>query len=272
MYRLAIVDSFRYHGSVVFGLEITGPAERFPLFVGCSLRDAERTIHDLPARWIQSPGLALWTVKEFGTSFRSGSMYDGWHGQVIFALYSDDSFTSRLADTGWVNWSAPWLIGASVAGLEMQDEALEAKYGKRRQVWSKQKSPDPQKLPFEIAPPRFPGRVDLPISGPRDFVRAVTAVLDELETKAPHRYREAVEYLPEARWDDTIEARALSGGAFRINVHDPHFINTFLHEVGHSVAGHGITRHDLSKEQKESEAFAYEDVVITELGRPLRRH
>ena len=137
MCNIEVIDQFRYHGSVVFGLEVAALREEWPLVVGCSLRTRHGDIVDQPARWLSSAGLALWEIKP-GAEFKVGShQEDGWTGQVIFALWPDDSFSHRLVDTGWIAWSAFWMIGTSTYGLDMQDQQILAKYGSRRDVWRK---------------------------------------------------------------------------------------------------------------------------------------
>jgi hypothetical protein len=98
---------------------------------------------DLPARWITSPGLALWKIKP-DERFKNPaephpiSALTPWYGKIIFALYADDTFENRLTDTGWFDWTARWLIGSSTAGLDMQDDGINRKYGHRRDVWKDQ--------------------------------------------------------------------------------------------------------------------------------------
>jgi hypothetical protein len=135
--KITVVDQFGYNASVVFGLEVEAPAEECPLVVGCSLRTTQGDIIDQPARWLSSAGLALWEIKAT-PEFKIGQhREDGWRGQVIFALWPDDRFSRRLADTGWLPCSAYWLVGASTAGLDMQDDNVRRKYDGRFGVWSK---------------------------------------------------------------------------------------------------------------------------------------
>lgn len=141
-YSITIVDTFHYHASVLFGLDIQG--SNFPLLVGCSLLTPQGEEVDLPAKWIESPGLALWQIKaddRFTNPQEPNPMnaFTPWYGKVIFALWRDDTFEERLADTRWVEWSAKWLVGSSTAGLDMQDEAIERKYANRLRVWLDQK-------------------------------------------------------------------------------------------------------------------------------------
>ena len=138
-HAITIENRFEYHMQVVFGLRVTASDDRWPKVVGCSLRTREGEIVDLPARWLSSGGLALWKVDvPPGPQFRIGdrsSPIDGWEGQVIFALYSDDTFADRLTDAGWQHWHAPWLIGGSTKSLNYQDERVQSKYGSQLDVW-----------------------------------------------------------------------------------------------------------------------------------------
>jgi hypothetical protein len=142
-YSIQIKDQFGYHAKVIFGLNIQAPASEFPLLVGCSLLNPTGQEVDIPARWLKSPGLAIWGVSPGGESrdvkFIANPNDMTMAGKIMFALWRDDTFTERLADTGWVNWKAYWLIGSSTAGLDMQDERIKQEYGNRLDVWSKQK-------------------------------------------------------------------------------------------------------------------------------------
>lgn len=132
-YALRIVEQFPFHASVSFGLSITGPSTAFPLVLGCSLRTHKGQVVDIAARYIDSAGMALWHV-DADQRFRINEMGrpdDGWSGSVIFALWRDRSFSERIADTGWYDWSAPWLIGASIVGIEANERSIQARYAGR---------------------------------------------------------------------------------------------------------------------------------------------
>lgn len=139
-YSIEIKNKFGYHASVVFGLDIQGPAREFPLLVGCSLLTPRGEAVDLRARWLKSPGLAIWEVKADVQFLENPGVFPitdrRWSGRIIFALWRNDSFTERLTDTGWVNWHAQSLIGSSTAGLDMQDDRIKREYGKRFDVWT----------------------------------------------------------------------------------------------------------------------------------------
>lgn len=134
-FSISISDTYHYHGSVVFGLTIQSDAP-FPLVVGCSLRTEGGKIIDIPANRITEGGLAIWGIEATADCARGGNPHYGcdWCGHVIFALYRDETFSERLTDTGWIPWTAPWLIGGSTAGLDIQDEEIESKYGYRKHV------------------------------------------------------------------------------------------------------------------------------------------
>jgi hypothetical protein len=143
MDEIRVIDQFHYHLQVVFGLDVHTDDDRWPKLVGCSLLSPAGNIHDLPARWLRSPGLALWDVRattelsEFRTdSGGVGGYMAEYGGQAIFALWSDDSFSNRLADTGWVAWQALWMIGGSITSLDRLDEVLHSRYKDRFDVWS----------------------------------------------------------------------------------------------------------------------------------------
>lgn len=152
-YSILIKNQFSYHASVVFGLDIQGPTREFPLLVGCSLLTPRGEEVDLPARWLKSPGLAIWSVKadaQFLENPRVTPDDRVWSGRIIFALWRDDTFTERLTDTGWVNWRAYSLIGSSTAGVNMQDDQIKSGYGNRLDVWSDRKSGWPTNDPLGI--------------------------------------------------------------------------------------------------------------------------
>jgi hypothetical protein len=136
-YTIAVIDQYRYHRQVVFGLRIEAPRRDFPLFVGATIKSRLGETIDLPARWLISPGLALWEVKVPNACRDDQQAFStaGWSGTIKFALWKDEKFTRRLADTDWLPWSAPYLIGASTTGLAMQDEAIKEKYINRFNVW-----------------------------------------------------------------------------------------------------------------------------------------
>ena len=134
-YSIRITDKWGYHASVVCGLNIAGPEKEFPLYVGCSLRTLKGEIVDIPARWLKSPGKAIWVIKA-DKRFKTGEFHDGdWEGYVMLALWRNETFKERLADTGWIHWCAPYLIGSSTAGLDMSDEFIKKEYAGRFDVW-----------------------------------------------------------------------------------------------------------------------------------------
>jgi hypothetical protein len=145
MYNIAIVDKYSYQNSICLGLKVIAPVKEFPLLVGCSLKTESGIVIDLPAKWIESAGLAFWQVKfnelENPSQFRINRIpfENDKRGFIIFALWRDDSFKQRLADTGWVTWDAPFLIGSSTKSMDMQDENIRNKYESRFSVLSDKK-------------------------------------------------------------------------------------------------------------------------------------
>ena len=116
MYLVEIEEQLHYHSQVVFGLRVAAPDETWPNVVGCSVRTRTGEIVDLPARWLSSGGRALWVLNApddigAGVAVDTGNPQEGWNGQIIFALWPDEQFAQRLADTGWQSWEAGWLIG-----------------------------------------------------------------------------------------------------------------------------------------------------------------
>ncbi|WP_448620070.1 hypothetical protein [Geodermatophilus sp. URMC 65] len=145
MDAIRIVDQFHYHTQVVFGLDVQSDNNQWPRVVGCSLLSQAGDIHDLPARWLRSAGLALWDIKmttalaEFCTDpGEPGGYMRAYGGRIMFALWPDNAFRTRLADTGWVPWEATSMVGASAAGFDAQDQYIESKYGGRLDAWAQQ--------------------------------------------------------------------------------------------------------------------------------------
>lgn len=128
--------------------------------------------------------------------------------------------------------------------------------------------------PTEVGTSRrpFPGRPQLPVDGPPSFLTAVRRVLRELQERAPHRYEEALRYLPQARYDperlrrESPGAAGRSDGLFSIdgsNYDSLRFV--FLHEVGHNVRGEFHDGRPV-RYSNEDEANDYAHMVIRELG------
>lgn len=136
-FRVQIADQFSSTDQVVFGLKVEGDRKKFPLVVGASLRRRDGEVVDLPPRKLSSAGYASWEVRPIPPGFQvSTAREDGKAGLIMFALWRDASFQERLADTGWVTWEAPWLVGASTAGVEMREREMNERYGARQHVWS----------------------------------------------------------------------------------------------------------------------------------------
>jgi hypothetical protein len=78
-------------------LAIDGPASGFPVTVGLSYRTHDGEIVDLPPQQMPHPGHAIFTVQQYRS--------DETIRDIIYALWRDTSFTTRLADTGWQHFS-----------------------------------------------------------------------------------------------------------------------------------------------------------------------
>lgn len=113
--RVADIGDFHWH--VVFGLEILGSGR---LYVGCSFR-VDGDVIDQPARWVNSPAKVLWKVAEN----ERPRVFNERKGEVIFALYSDETQKERLADTGWVRWQ---ILGAGVIDMAKTDAFMNRAY------------------------------------------------------------------------------------------------------------------------------------------------
>ena len=125
MYTGIKIEHFwQIQNKLIIGLNIQ-TIERFPIVVGCSLRPESKEIIDIPARYLISPGLSFWGEQTVDSRFKyplqSGFNGD-WAGQIIFALWEDETFNNRLADTGWVNWYSNNLFMSSTAYLDDRDE------------------------------------------------------------------------------------------------------------------------------------------------------
>ena len=93
---------------------------------------------DVPARLLNSPGLALWDVDApdaCAVRITGTAEISHWKERIIFALWPDFALRTRLTDTGWVDWRAPWLISHSLAGVKAQEDEIQSKYGHRRDIW-----------------------------------------------------------------------------------------------------------------------------------------
>lgn len=108
------------------------------MVVGCSIQFPDGIIMDVPARLLNSPGLALWDVDApdaCAVRITGTAEIAHWKGRIIFALWPDFAFRTRLTDTGWVDWRAPWLMGHSLAGVKAQEDEIQSTYGHRLDIW-----------------------------------------------------------------------------------------------------------------------------------------
>lgn len=130
------LDTYHYHGSVVLGFQVALDG-RSVVTIGCSIRTRQGRVLDRPPRKLNASGCILCAI-----TAPSDCLVDpsdpraGWEGDVMFALWEDDSFRARHGDTGWIPWSAPWLVGSSTAGLDLQEARIAAAYSKRVADWS----------------------------------------------------------------------------------------------------------------------------------------
>ncbi len=129
--KITIIEQFGFHQSTVVALSIE-TLNSFPLIVGCSVKSASGEITDIPARLLLHSGTVLWggvtAPDNCKMDQKDRSPY--WQGQIMFALWQDETFTTRLADTGWVDWRAPYLIGASMVSIDWATDSIIEKYGK----------------------------------------------------------------------------------------------------------------------------------------------
>jgi hypothetical protein len=144
VHSILIEDVYKFFTTLAFGFRVSGPD--FPLVIGCSLMNARGEIDDLPPQLINSDGLAIWQIKllddvkiqkyQIGEKDLSG--VTDYAGRIMFALWPDTTFTRRLSDTGWINWeTTSTVVGASTAGLDMQDAEIRSKYAGRLQALTK---------------------------------------------------------------------------------------------------------------------------------------
>lgn len=146
--RIKIENYWTKGKSMLIGLSVESD-EKFPIVVGCSLRSVEGEIVDIPARFLLSPGFALWGHERVDQRFtfpqraKSKSDMFYWSGSIIFALYKDHTFATRLADTGWVEceWYSVNAFGSSQEWPNFDDDeilhAKKTKYFERAmEVWA----------------------------------------------------------------------------------------------------------------------------------------
>lgn len=146
-WAVRIEHTYDYNGQPVFGLDVQGPA--FPRVVGCSLRTLAGRVVDLPLRRLLSAGRGLWPIRmsdrELWTSFETGEDALGVRqlaGDVIFAVWADQTLHERLADSGWARWNTARVPpDASLHFLEYVDGMIEEDYGARSDVWDLQMEP-----------------------------------------------------------------------------------------------------------------------------------
>jgi hypothetical protein len=91
-------------GRLDYDLTVSGP--HFPIILGCSFRIKGQVV-DVPHRVISDPGLyyveVLWP-EEAVLPARPGDGGVSSSGEILFALWANDAFTTRCCDTGWMEW------------------------------------------------------------------------------------------------------------------------------------------------------------------------
>jgi hypothetical protein len=103
-WSVCVVDFQVLDGDPSFVIEIRGP--RVPRVVGCSLRTPDGRINDLPGRRPRALGRLLWrqalpSERLFQNAQAAHRVYNG---EVTFSIWTDEGFTDRLANSGWVAW------------------------------------------------------------------------------------------------------------------------------------------------------------------------
>lgn len=102
---------------IYFGLKIMSP--QLPVVVGCSFQALTGKIIDIPIRYLKENGECLWIME-----YMKGENLDDFMvtehelgGFVRFSLWSDETFSERLADTDWKMWSIedPHLLGTELS-------------------------------------------------------------------------------------------------------------------------------------------------------------
>ncbi len=154
---IKIEHFWEIQSDLIVGLNIQSE-EKFPVVVGCSLKTNSGEIVDIPTRFLSSPGLSFWGTERVDSRFKYplNSGFEGdWKGQIIFALYTDATFSKRLADTGWINWYWNNMFMSSTAGLDDRDAKIDGiiknQYKDRTDgVWSSLN----EKKPIKIFKPR----------------------------------------------------------------------------------------------------------------------
>jgi hypothetical protein len=122
MASITLLDTYGFHRSTVFGFEIEGK----PMILGCTARTNAKKEIDFKAQKVNSGKLLVTLYAPAETRKDGAGIW--WEGEVLMALWPDTNFKERLTDTGWIRWRAEHLIGSSITGVTMQEEAIRAKY------------------------------------------------------------------------------------------------------------------------------------------------
>ncbi|HEY5536179.1 MAG TPA: hypothetical protein VIL99_14740 [Ignavibacteria bacterium] len=97
MYKIQIKKVLNFNSKLVgFLLDVGFEGET--AIIGCSRRD-EYGLSDYPIRELLFQGECFWLIEKYK------SLHDFYcsnqHGEIRFSIWSDDKFTTRLADTEW---------------------------------------------------------------------------------------------------------------------------------------------------------------------------
>ncbi len=128
------------------------------------------------------------------------------------------------------------------------------------------KKPPYDKLLWPLAPRIVEGRTELPIIGSDAFRARIEAILAELREYLPHRYREVLDFLPQAAHHPLMthpDGEADSGGWFR---NDGSSSLSFLRMALHHETGHNV-EYVYTRQVTELGANAYAEYVAWELDR-----
>lgn len=122
------------------------------------------------------------------------------------------------------------------------------------------------------------GKYPLPVIGPPQFQKTVERVLTELREYVPHRFREALAFLPKAEYVERSEEYKFAGradglftldgtghiplgnGMYRKNEYAD-FLYIFLHELGHCIGRTSATAPYHSEEEADAYAFLVQQEI-----------
>jgi hypothetical protein len=126
---ITIVDTFNNGTKMRFVLHID---DMNTDYVGCSVRGTDGVEHGMGLHKCRTPDIVVWEIR-IPSSCSIGPQR-GLRGEVIFALWTDDQFTRRIASTGWIAFNSPWLGGSSGKSADYADATYRERYGEI-EVW-----------------------------------------------------------------------------------------------------------------------------------------